>query len=101
MSIYARTLLGNDKLFTNHNELRAATWDNVAPADLPIQSFWYGIAKGGSNAGGLAEAPKNQKAYLGKTNIFVPVVQITLPAMVNDFYDFKAVASDQAVPFPD
>jgi len=98
--IKARNQLGPVANFDMDVELRIASWQDVPLEQLPIQSFFYAVSKGGSNAKGLADARLNQKAYFDQTKIFVPIVQIVAPGTVRDLYDFRVFASDQAVPFP-
>lgn len=101
-SIKARTLLRQRSggwVFRDRNELRVEKWSGVAPADLPIQSFFYVDAEGGTGAG-LFYAQVSQKRYKDLTGIFIPIVRVRVPRAENEDYDFHVRPEDQAIPFP-
>jgi hypothetical protein len=98
--IQARLLLGVSTIFDTLNELRIATWKGVSPADLPIQSFFYVVGEEGGTGQGVVDAKVSQKNYFAATGIFVPVVQISVPATPSENMDFHILPGDQAVPFP-
>ncbi|WP_312213374.1 Ig-like domain-containing protein [Pseudescherichia sp.] len=65
----------SDESFQTQNELRIATWQQDIPEQLPIQAFFY------TNASGLADAQADQRDFYEQTNgMFVPIIQLTLPA---------------------
>jgi hypothetical protein len=86
--------------FTQHNELRIASWNNAPVANLPIQSFFYAVPAGQATSQALTDAKFNQQVYYQNTGIFIPIVQVSIPAKYGDDYDFHVLPGDQAVPFP-
>jgi hypothetical protein len=86
--------------FKQHNELRIASWDGVPAADLPIQSFFYTVPAGQTTGSGLTDAQYNQFVYYKNTGIFIPVVQILVPAKFGDDFDFHVLPGDQLAPMP-
>ncbi|WP_313106953.1 HvnC protein [Pseudescherichia vulneris] len=80
------------------NELRLATWAQGKQDSLPIEAFFY--IKG--NTSGLSSAQKNQQDFYNSTtdHIWVPVIQMTLPANASSDAAFVYQTSDQLVPEP-
>ncbi|WP_312413678.1 Ig-like domain-containing protein [Pseudescherichia sp.] len=77
-TILSMTKISNES-FQTQNEMRIATWQQDIPEQLPIQSFFY------TNASGLADAQADQRDFYEQTNgMFVPVIQLTLPASKTD-----------------
>lgn len=83
-------------LMTDHwvtqNELRLATWETGAGAQLPIQSFFY-VA----GSAGLALAQDDQRRYQANYGEVVPIIQVTLPASKGQQASFVYRDADQGV----
>lgn len=98
-SITARKALQETWVFNDRNELRIELWEGVKPKDLPIQSFFYVDAAGGTGAG-VFYAQISQKRYHDLTGIFIPVVRIYVPRTPREQFDFFVRDQDQVIPYP-
>lgn len=88
-SIKARSLISTEA-FTEQNELRLTTWRQGIGEKLPIQAFFY-------VNNGLSYAQYDQRDYYKQTNIFIPIIKITLPNSLSEDVKFNYIASDQAI----
>lgn len=77
--------------FKMDNELIVATWPQDIPERLPIQSFFY-------LKGGLPGAQYDQVDFYKSTGLFVPVINIALPATRAADAVFTYNNADQVVP---
>lgn len=91
LALKAQQKLGSEG-FGTQNEFRLTTWKAGIPEQLPIQAFFY-LA----NTDGLNSARLYQQDYFNATHKFVPVVQLTLPAAMDQNAKFRFVPADQAV----
>lgn len=84
--------------FYDQNELRLATWSQGKQDSLPIEAFFY---LNGSSSG-LDSAEKNQQDFFNSTtnNIWIPVIELTLPATPTEDAVFSFNTTDQLVPEP-
>ncbi|MDZ4021199.1 DUF2599 domain-containing protein [Pseudomonas sichuanensis] len=81
-------------LFFRESELRIKDWSASTPvAQLPIESFFY-IA---GNERGLANARLEQHRYFRQSNIWVPIIAVTLPQSRSAKAQFVCQSSDQAI----
>lgn len=90
--IDAMKLLGQTS-FTDQNEIRANTWAAGLGKVLPIEAFFY-------IKDGLQNAKNDQNDFHATTGIWVPVIQVTLPATMSEEVKFHYTDSDQAIPPP-
>jgi hypothetical protein len=99
---FYQTLLSMAKIssesFNMQNELRLATWPQGMQNSLPIEAFFY--FRGSST--GLDSAKKNQQDFYNSTtnNIWVPVIEITLPSTPTAATTFFFNTEDQLIPEP-
>ncbi|WP_051523763.1 hypothetical protein [Zymobacter palmae] len=91
LALQSQQKLGSEG-FSTQNEFRLTTWAANIPGQLPIQAFFY-LA----NSEGLNNAQMYQKDYFNSTGKFVPVVQLTLPASMDQNAKFRFIPADQAV----
>ena len=89
-SLKAKKLIGS---FDEWNELQAATWPQNAASELLIQAFFY------TSPDSLADAQANQREFYAATQnkIIVPIVNVKLPATLQDDAVFSFNAGDQSV----
>ena len=73
------------------NELRLATWPTGTGASLPLRAFFY-------VDNGLSNAQDDQKRYHREFGVFVPIIQVILPASKGGKVTFNFVAAQQVVP---
>lgn len=92
-SIRTRNMLGAS-WFPQQNELILAAWPQNIPRELPIEAFFYLYT-----TGGLAGAQHDQRDYYNKSGgMVVPIVQMVLPASLNQEAIFAYYPADQVVP---
>ncbi|MEX6662739.1 halovibrin HvnA [Pseudomonas sp. W2-17] len=73
-----------------YNELIVQAWAQDIPAKLPIQAFFY------TSVSGLVSAKHNQWDFFNNTGgIFVPIIHMTLPAVVTGDATFTYNPADQ------
>lgn len=94
-SILSMATIASESI-NEQNELRLATWAQGKQDSLPIDAFFY--IKG--SASGLSSAQKNQQDFYNSTreHIWVPVIQMTLPANANSNAVFVYQTADQLIP---
>lgn len=91
LALQAQQKLGSEG-FATQNEFRLTTWQAGIPSQLPIQAFFY-LA----TTDGLNNARLYQQDYFNSTGKFVPVIQMTLPAAMDQNAKFRFIPTDQAV----
>lgn len=86
-----------DESFQTQNELRLATWAQGKQDSLPINAFFYL-----SGTAGLNNAQQNQKDFYNSTTnaVWIPVIEMILPASENDEARFEYLPADQLIPEP-
>jgi len=96
-SILSMATIASESI-NEQNELRLATWAQGKQDSLPIDAFFY--IK--DSASGLSSAQKNQQDFYNTTNppVWVPVIQLTLPANENLDAEFIYQTADQLIPEP-
>ncbi|MCW1243991.1 hypothetical protein OC610_06200 [Pseudomonas sp. SAICEU22] len=91
-AVKAIALLGAQS-FNTWSEVIVAPWEQDIGERLPLQAFFY-LA----TPGGLAGAKDDQKDFYEQTEIWVPVIRITLPATVSAQANFQYFEGDQWTP---
>lgn len=89
-AIKAMGLLGAQS-FNSVNELILTPWEQNIGERLPIQAFFY-IPTG---AGGLTGAQEDQEDFYGQTQIWLPIIRLTLPATASVDANFEYIEDDQ------
>lgn len=81
--------------FNEQNELRLATWAQGMQNTLPIEAFFY--LKG--NSYGLSSAQNDQRDFSASTSkqLWVPVIELSLPQSSGQKATFTYRDSDQAI----
>lgn len=92
LALQSQQKLGSEG-FATQNEFRLTTWASGIPSQLPLQAFFY-LA---NTTDGLTNAQMYQKDYFNSTHKFVPVIQLTLPAAMDQNAKFRFIPTDQAI----
>ncbi|EJN16845.1 MULTISPECIES: hypothetical protein [unclassified Pseudomonas] len=83
--------MGGTFAFNTQNEFRMGKWAQGLGKTLPIEAVFY------ISDSGKASAQADQKDFKTHTDIWIPVIKITLPQTPTEKAKFEFFAADQAI----